>query len=151
MEEVPRKLEGNESVFVLPNVEKELGEIERVAQKYSPQDPEVFVNTFVEKAKQATLVDLTEEVWGSLDNTDSFYIPAGGWEKIAEHVEYENKETGANRSWEDLRRKMQQGQELDAPIIFKHSDGIHLVSGNTRLMVARALGKKPKVLLVELV
>lgn len=61
-----------------------------------------------------------------------------------------NKETGANISWEDLRQKIEQGQELDAPIVLKLLNEIHLVSGNTRLMVARALNKTSKVLLVEM-
>ncbi|MBP6942479.1 MAG: hypothetical protein KBB55_00335 [Candidatus Buchananbacteria bacterium] len=146
MERFPEK----ETIFVFPDVAKERGEIERVAQKYSPQDPEAFVCSFYEKAQEAKLVDLTEEMWSALDNTDSFDIPYGGWEQIAEHIDHTNRETGATRSWEALKQKMEQGQELDAPIILKHLDEIHLVSGNTRLMVARALGKESKVLLVEM-
>lgn len=67
-----------EKIFVFPNVEKERGEIERVAQKYNPQDPEAFVSSFYKKAKEAKLVDLTEEMWGTLDNTDSFDISHNG-------------------------------------------------------------------------
>ena len=150
MEGLPEKELKNEAVFVFPSVEKEPGEIEKVARKYNPQNPEAFVCIFYERAQQVRLVDLTEDMWGTLDNTDSFDIPRNGWEQVAEHIDYTNQETGANRNWEDLRQKMEQGQELDAPIVLKHSDEIHLVSGNTRLMVARALGKTPKILLVEM-
>jgi len=85
-----------------------------------------------------------------LDNTDSFDITPEGWEKVAENIDYTNQETGAKRSWQDLKQKTEQGQELDAPIVLKYQDELHLVSGNTRLMVARALGKTPKVLFVEM-
>ena len=89
-------------------------------------------------------------MWGILDNTDSFDVARNGWERVAEHIDHTNQETGANRTWGGLRQKMEQGKEIDAPIILKHSDGIHLVSGNTRLMIARSLAKTPKVLLVEM-
>ncbi len=150
MDNFPKNEVLNEANFIFPDLEKERGEIERVAQKYSPQNPEAFVNTFYEKARQANLINLNEERWGALDNTDSFDIQHNGWEQVTEHINYTNKETGATRNWEDLKQKIEQGQELDAPIILNHAGEIHLVSGNTRLMVARALGKTPKVLVVEM-
>ncbi len=146
----PERFEKSETIFNFPNIEKELGEIERVAQKYSPQDPKDFVHAFYKKAEQGTLIDLTEEMWSTLDNTDSFDIPRNGWEKVAEHIDYTNQGTETARSWEKLKQIMEQGQELDAPIVLKHLDETHLVSGNTRLMVARALGKTPRILLVEM-
>ena len=93
---------------------------------------------------------MTEDLWSTLDNTDSFDIPLDGWEKVAEHIDHTNQETGAARSWQDLKLKMEQGQKLDAPIVLKYQEGLHLVSGNTRLMVARALEKTPKILLVDM-
>jgi hypothetical protein len=150
MEGRPEKKSKNETTFVFPDTEKERGEIERVAQKYNPQNPKAFVDMFYEKAQQARLLDLTEEMWGTLDNTDSFEIPHNGWEQVAEHIDHTNQETGATRNWEDLKQKMEQGQEFDAPIILKHLGELHLVSGNTRLMAARALYKTPKVLVVEM-
>lgn len=150
MEDFSKSESKIEAHFVFPDIQREMGEIERVAQKYSPQNPAAFVDAFYEEAQRAQLVDLTEDMWSALDNTDSFDIPLNGWEQIAEHVDHINQETGATRSWEVLRQKMEQGQDLDAPIILKRADKIHLVSGNTRLMVARALDKTVKVLLVEL-
>ncbi len=149
MEGLP-KIESKESSFVFPNLAKERGEIERVAQKYSPSDPETFARELYVKAQESVLVDLTENMWSVLDNTDSFDISPEGWEEVNEHIEHTNKETGATRNWQDLKQKMEQGQELDAPIVLKHQDEMHLVSGNTRLMVARALGKTPKILFVEM-
>jgi hypothetical protein len=89
-------------------------------------------------------------MWSALDNTDSFDIPPDGWDKIAEHVSSVNYETGATRDWKKFKLMMEQGQKVDAPILLKHSGELHKVSGNTRLMVARAMGKTPKVLVVEI-
>lgn len=139
-----------EAMFIFPNVRRERGEIERVAQTYRPLHPTSFVQDFLEKAQQASLVNLSEEMWSLLDNTDSFDIPINGWEQVAAHIDHTNHETGATRDWEDLKIKMEQGKELDAPIILKQVNDMHVVSGNTRLMVARALGKVPKVLLVDM-
>ncbi len=149
-EGLPEKETNTKTMFAFPDVEQERGEIERAAQKYSPQNSEEFVRFFYEKAQEATLVELTEEMWSILDNTDSFDIPNNGWEKVAEHVDHTNQETGSSRSWEDLRQKMEDRQELDAPIVLKYHGELHLVSGNTRLMVARALGKSVHILLVEM-
>lgn len=136
--------------FVFPDINKEMGEIERTSTNYNPKDPEVFIRAFIEKAKESRLFNLTEEMWSELENTDSFDILKDNFEKVKEHTEYYNKETSSNRDWQDLKQKMEQGQELDAPIILKYLNKLHLVSGNTRLMLARALGKTPKVLLVEM-
>ncbi len=150
MEKLPEKEFNNESNFVFPDIENEHGEIERVANKYNPQNPEAFIRSFYGKAREAELVDLTEEMWSELDNTDSFDIPQSGWKQITEHINHTNQETGATRNWEHLKQKIEQAQELDAPIVLSYLNKTHLVSGNTRLMVARALGKTPKILLVEM-
>ena len=104
----------------------------------------------MEASKQGQLVDLTEDLWSKLENTDSYDIKSGDWEKIEEYINFSNIENGSNRDWNDLKQKIEQGQQVDAPIILKYDDTFHLVSGNTRLMVSRALGKTPKVLIVEM-
>lgn len=143
-------IESKEVSFVFPSVDKERGEIWRVAQKYNPNHPELLAQQFYEKVQESILVNLTEDMWSVLDNTDSFDISLADWDQVAAHVDHTNRETGAARNWQDLRQKMEQGQGIDAPIVLRYQDELHLVSGNTRLMVARALGKTPKILLVEL-
>ncbi len=145
LEQKPQK-----ETFIFPDIQKEIGEITRVAQKYSSQNIESFVSAFIEKAQKCNLTDLIEEMWSTLENTDSYEIPEGGWDKVKEHTDHYNKETGSQRNWEDLKQKIDQGLELDAPIILKYKGELHLVSGNTRLMVARAAGIQPKVLIVEM-
>ncbi len=139
----------SEAGFGFPNIDKELGEIERVAQKYSPQDVRGFVQAFCEKAKQSQLADLTEEMWSALDNSDSFAVPQNGWDTIEDLINSLNEETGSTRDWKKFKTMMEKGQKVDAPILLKRSGQLHKVSGNTRLMVARAMGRTPKVLVVE--
>mgnify|MGYP001563996568 CR=1 FL=1 len=137
-------------IFISPSLQGEIGEIERVAETYSPENERDFMEKFLEASRNAQLVYLTEDVWSKLENTDSFDIERDGWDKIEEHIKHSNEASGAQRDWQNIRQKMEQGEELDAPIILKYDDSYHLVSGNTRLMVARALGKTPKALIVEM-
>lgn len=147
-----RKIEQNNKKisFVFPDLNKEKGEIFRTANHYAPQNNESFARSIFEKAKESKLVDLTDDMWSKLENTDSFSIPKNDFEKVYEFTKYYNKENNANRDAQDLKNKMENGQDLDAPIILKYKNELHLVSGNTRLMLARALSATPKVLLVEL-
>ena len=140
----------NPEVFVFPNIKEEVGEIERVAQLYAPGNERDFMENFLEASKAEQLVDLTEDLWSKLENTDSYDIKSGDWGKVEEHINFSNTENDYNRDWNDLKQKIEQGQRIDAPIILKYDDTFHLVSGNTRLMVSRALGKTPKVLIVEM-
>ncbi len=151
MEETPKHETNREARFIFPDIAEQMGEIKRVAETFSPDHQEAFARALYEQALTAPLVDLTEEMWRDLDNTDSYEIALSGWDRIKEHIDYTNKKTGATRDWEDLKSKMERGQELDAPIVLKYNNNKpHLVSGNTRLMVARALGKRVKVLLVQM-
>ncbi len=129
----------------------EPGEIERVARTFAPEDVPVFIERFYVRAENAREQELTEEVWARLDNTDSYDIAPNDFAQIEEHISHCNY--GGNRTtrdWQYLKGKMERGEELDMPVIAHIGDVYHLVSGNTRLMVARALGIRPRVLLVEM-
>jgi len=139
-----------EPIFIFPSIKNEMGEIERVAQHYAPNEREGFIQRFLEKSKVQELEDLKEEVWSNLENTDSYDIEPNGWSTVEDHISYTNKTSDATRDWQLIKTKMEHGEDLDAPIVLKHGNIYHLVSGNTRLMVARALGKTPKVLFVEI-
>lgn len=130
--------------FKFPNIEAERGEFERVAEKFGVEcDTLMFL-----AEEEGRLVTLGDEVWVGLfglDNTSSKSIGFGDWVG----VEHALREDGVERNWKELREKMKNGEVLDAPIIMKIGGLYHLVSGNTRLMVARALGMTPKVLIFE--
>src|SRR3989344_7233648 len=134
--------------FIFPNVEAEQGEIERVASQFAGEDPAAFTNQFIERSKTSKLLTMDEETWGKLENTDSFDIQSGDWEAVEDHAVAGH--SSAPRDWQKLKTKIERGESLDAPIICQKGGRLHLVSGNTRLMVTRALGKLPQVLLVNM-
>lgn len=82
-----------------------------------------------------------------LENTTASAFEAGDWKAVHEHS---NPGGQMKRDWEDLRNTIDAGIVLDAPSITKFGDRFHLVSGNTRLMVSRAQGVCPKVLVFEM-
>ena len=130
--------------FIFPSIEKEIGEIKRVAEQFEKEDKEKFILQFIENTKTSQLDELTDENWNKLENTDSIDITLGDWDKVNYHASSEN------RDWQTLKLKIEQGEKLDAPIIIKVGNILHLVSENTRLMVAKALGIRPKVLIVDM-
>lgn len=134
------------SQFTFPDLKYEMGEIERTAKTFAPDKFQEFMRDFIVEATKTKLVDLSEDVWSKLENTDSFDITEGDWDTVNYHASAEE----VNRDWKSKREAMEAGKEIHAPIILKIGDIYHKVAGNTRLMVARALGISPKVLIVEM-
>ncbi|MFM2381329.1 MAG: hypothetical protein RLZZ76_96 [Candidatus Parcubacteria bacterium] len=124
--------------FVFPNIQNEKGELERVATTFGIDSSVLYY-----EAKNGEMVVLENDVWTILENTDSNKIDVGDFVKVKEFSdEYK-------RDWVDLKTKIESGKTIDAPIIMKYGSRYHLVSGNTRLMVSRALDIQPRVLLFE--
>lgn len=132
---------GRKEYFKYPNIEKEEGEFDRVAKEFG-----IETSVLMFLAQSGELVQMDEELLSQLENTDADNVLEGGWEAVHDHS---NPDGVHKRDWEDLRDKLEAGSGLDAPIIMKFGDRYHLVSGNTRLMVARAKGIRPKVLIFE--
>ncbi len=125
--------------FKTPDIYAEFGEFDRVGKEFG-FDGSVLMHLAKENGK---MMDLTNEAWSVLENTDSYDIESGDWET----VEFKSKE--ADRDFMVPKNKIEGGELLDAPIIVKIGDTLHLVSGNTRLMVAKAFDIKPQVYLFE--
>lgn len=127
--------------FVLPDIEKERGEFERVAQVFN-----LDCDTLMFLAKEeGKLQRLDAATWDVLDNTDSKDIQRDDWKTVQKYSESQEHP----RDWRGPKKEIEEGVALKAPIIFKYNGKYHLVSGNTRLMVARALGVTPQVLIFE--
>lgn len=124
--------------FKRPAIQNEIGELERVARSFTI---ELFVLLFTSQTGE--MVSLSETLWSQLENTDSCRFDSGDWESVERYA------LEAGRDWRDLKTKMETGVAIDAPIVMKIHDRYHLVSGNTRLMVARALGITPMIFLFE--
>ena len=131
--------EQNKKQFEYPDIFAETGEFERVAQSFG-----IDLSVLEYQAQNGDLVTLEEDVWNSLENTDSRTIEVGDWRQV------EELSSQVNRNWEDLKNKLENGTVLEAPIIMKFGDRYHLVAGNTRLMISKALGVVPQVLLFEI-
>jgi hypothetical protein len=135
-------------VFKFPNLEIERGEIERVASTFSPNNKEDFVKRFFTEVKNTKLIPLTEDIWSTLENSDSYGISKNGWDEVQHHAV--EGHTNNPRDWQVIKESILKATQINAPIILKFGTQFHLVAGNTRLMVSRAMGIIPDVLLVEM-
>lgn len=134
--------ESRSEQFRIPNITAERGEFERVGKTYGLD----YIELIRQAGTAGRLVKLSEEVWSQLGNTDSFSIDESDWNTVRQHSDTQEEK----RDWESLKNILMRGDSVDAPIIMKRGGEYHLVSGNTRLMVARALGMRPYVFLFEI-
>lgn len=136
-------------MFKFPKVENERGEIERVAEEFAKDNTDAFVEEFITKAKASKMEKLDEKIWEKLQNTDSVDVEKDEWDKVKEHA------GEGERDWENLKKRFEKELLVDVPMIVKvinedREEVYHLVSGNTRLMVAKALGVTPYVLIIDM-
>jgi hypothetical protein len=97
--------------------------------------PEKYFNKF----EEGKLIELKEEIWNKMKNTDSY--------KIKNLQEAKNMSNFYKRDIDSIL----QATSLPAPIVVKDTKGQYiLVAGNTRLMVSRALKVTPKIWLIDL-
>ena len=140
--------------WIRPNLDNERGEIERVIREFLLEKPtEENINRIIHIFENAPLSDLSDEEWSALENTDSFHNVRAGRIEDAEQVsnEHEQKLPPENkRDFAGLLNAFKQGGAMEAPTILKNKGILHLVSGNTRLMIARGLNNRPKVLIGDI-
>lgn len=129
--------------FIKPSLEYEVGEIERTADHFNI-DREDFRKKFLKEFEGAVPEYLPSDEWNTLENSDSNDITLGDWESVKYHANH------IGRDWESIRNKMQNGDEIEAPIILNLNNQLYLIAGNTRLMVAKALGIMPKVIKIKM-
>jgi len=155
--------------YIKVRYEKEKGEFERYVESVSKgikekklkaalikQNIEAIKNAY----KKAKLTPLTNDIWQNLENTDSWGTTT---EQKVKNAIARNKKTGSGfRNIDNVVDEFLSGK-VRAPIVvaYNRENGIYkkhiLIGGNTRLMVARALGAEgvgiigqPVVVLVEL-
>src|ERR1700687_2701354 len=77
----------NGPTFIFPEINREKGEIKRVSEEvFGNQDVESFFLRFSDAAKTASLVELSEDMWSRLENTDSHDIQPQDWQMVEEHA-----------------------------------------------------------------
>ena len=128
---------------------KEKGEMKRVLEsEFSIDDKnskfaEIGKN-FVSALENGEYVDLSEDIWSKLENTDSYSeIPKGELSKAQEYAAHYKK------NFDGILKAIQEERDVNAPMIVRHEGHYHLIAGNTRLMIARALSQTPKVLIAD--
>lgn len=148
-----------EPVWVLPDFtsEQERGELERVCRTFAPENQQALEDLFYSRLTSLEVTTLTEEMLSELDNTNARDIGEDNFEQVDSTLALNAEgEPEKIRDWRGLKRKMEQNQELDMPVLVKvvNQEGkpmLHTMSGNTRLMVARALGIMPQVAIIDLI
>lgn len=120
--------------WVVPPFQEEIGELERVANTFSVQ-----LSLLISLFQTGTVEDMDEETWSKLENTDS-------WDTVKLEQVFEAA-AHYGRNAHVLLEAFRAGQSMQTPIVLFLVDGrSHLVSGNTRLMLCRATGERPKIL-----
>ncbi len=140
--------------WVSPNIESERGEIERVTKQFLRLEPtDENIQQVLESLRAAEMVELSDAQWEKLDNTDSFHkVRPGHVEDAKAITEHYNQtlEPHNQRDFDTLLSVFETAKAIKAPLILRNKGGqTHLVSGNTRLMIARALNIRPKVALAD--
>lgn len=127
------KLEKN---FKLPLFDEEEGEFDRY--NFSEEEKNSFRNQFLEK----NLKPLSDKIWSQLNNTDS-------WDEQSKNMEYVEKI--AKQEEKDLPSIIDgiKSGSIPAPIVLQKDGKYELIGGNTRLMAARALKIRPRVLMIK--
>lgn len=133
----------------LNSLRKEVGEVERVVEtvlRIQRDDPffEITKMAILEKIFYGSLQVLSSEIWEQLENTDSnTEISNGDFQKAKELAQHYKKD------YDGLVAAIEKGEKLSAPIILHWNGCYHLVSGNTRLMIAKASGQIPQIIVVD--
>ena len=116
----------------------ELGEIDRTAQVFNVQ-PDDIQYAFEDGSE----VVLSDDVWSKLENSDSYQI-----QNLEQAIKLANK---YKKDWRSIVRAIQDEKQLPLPLVLRYdADKYYLVGGNTRLMIYKALGVQPVVLMGNL-
>ncbi|PIR37254.1 MAG: hypothetical protein COV34_03470 [Candidatus Zambryskibacteria bacterium CG10_big_fil_rev_8_21_14_0_10_42_12] len=123
--------------WIKPRFRDEFGEFQRISKHFGIPLWKLLYWFFMGR-----MVRLSDNVWSAMENTDS-------WDTTTlESVRYHADHIG--RDVERILSALSNPHgQLPVPVVLCLPDGrYHLVAGNTRLMVSRALGIKPTVLVI---
>jgi len=124
------------TTWLRPSLEEEAEEVQRTALELGLEPDKIL-----SAAKDASLEILPEGLWSKTQNTDSFSVST-----LEEVIRLAR---GYNKDFASILRGM--ASAVPAPIVLlRKGEPPYLIAGNTRLMVARVLGRTPKVLMVRL-
>ena len=141
-EEYHRRYNINES---RKDIKREQDDIERAVQDLNRHHNfNVSYDDIVKEIKKSTPKKITDEVWGELQNTESNKIQFGDFNSVFNLSNKYNKSNPLK-----LKKKIEH-DEYKYPIIVRFNDQFHLVSGNTRLCTAAAMGEYLDVIIADI-
>lgn len=127
------------------DIQSEIDEIQRATQELSRDGHlETTVADMVNAFINGKEIQITDDIWGKLENTESNEVKKGDMKKVIEIAKKYDKTSPMV-----LKKSLLNG-DYKRPLILKFGDRYHLVAGNTRLSTAAALGMKPQVLIGEI-
>ena len=89
---------------------------------------------------------LVKDVWSQLKNTDS--TKTDTFHDLVQILQkYEKSDPEFKKDWKGIQNGFKKKSSMVAPIIMKHGKQYYMISGNTRLMVAKAMTIQPYVYL----
>ena len=119
-------------------VQSELGEIDRTSEVFNVQADDL---QYAFETGQEVI--LSDDVWSRLENSDSYNISSLE-QAIKLSIKYK-------KDWKSIINAIQNEEQLPPPMVLEYDQNkYYLVAGNTRLMIYRALGLQPIVLMATL-
>ena len=135
----------NKEKNIRPDIEGEMDELQRFSQELSrDEDIKVSVDEIIQSLEKSQEQLLTNEIWGTLENTESNEIEQGDW-KTVNKIAREYKKTSPK-----VLKKEIESDEYKRPLIAKLGDRYILMAGNTRLCTAAAMGVNLNVFIAEI-
>lgn len=130
---------------IRPDIEGEMDEIQRFSQELSRDEGiEISVDEVIESLENSEEQTLTNDLWGTLENTESNEVEEGDWKTVIE-IAKEYRKTNPKI----LKKEIESG-EYKRPLIAKLGDRLILIAGNTRLCTAAAMGVNLNVFIAEI-
>ena len=121
-----------------PSIESEIEAFEQAARVLS-----LDLETVLQKVARGWMEEMSDSVWSQLQNSDSW--------KIESMEEAEKISNLRDKNLASIIGAIIDGKGVPAPIVLFLSDRTpYLVSGNTRLMAAKALGSVPEVFFADM-
>jgi len=119
-------------------VQSELGEIDRTSEIFNVQ-----ADDLQHAFEVGNEVVLSDDVWSRLENSDSYDI-----KNLEQAIKLAIK---YKKDWKSIVNAIQNEKQLPPPMVLEYDENkYYLVAGNTRLMIYRALGLQPVVLMANL-
>lgn len=139
--------------WVVSNISDEVGELERVLEDFYKIEPSKDnLENFTQAFETGKPIILTAEILHVLQNCDWEIVRTGKLENVKALIAESNLLLPSNnqRSVDKIVDGFLNNRQMELPLICRNSVGqLHLVSGNTRLIVCKALNIIPQAVVAD--